>query len=61
MFKYVLNTKADQYSYNRTNGNKGPNVPPGVSACSSMPIDPRDINDMAIRCDATCLFGEDAT
>ena len=53
MFKYVLNTKADQYSYNRTKGNKGPNVPPGVYACSSLPIDSMGNNDVAIRCDAT--------
>ena len=53
MLKYVLNTKAYQYSYNRTNGNKGPNVPPGVSASSNLPLDSMGINDMAIRCDAT--------
>ena len=59
MFKYVLDTKADQYSYNRSNGNKGPNVPPGVYACSSLRID--SVNDMAIRCDATGIFREYAT
>ena len=53
MFKYVFDTKTEQYSYNRTEGNKGPNVPPGVSACSSLSSDSRSINDMAIRCDAT--------
>ena len=61
MFKYVLDTKANQYSYNRTDGNKGPNVPPGVSACSNLPIDSRSINDMAIRCDTAGVFREDAT